>query len=117
MLIMKSVPNWTFNLHKFSQIFPRFVSICFVWKSVFWRWSSPGPLSRAERWSSEALFSGAVVSLQPCRQLIKGCHIRGPPAGSVRWAYVDWRGKRMCHIGRVFPCMVYIDSNRRDSRI
>jgi hypothetical protein len=32
-------------------------------------------------------------------------------------AYVDWRGKRTCHVYRVFPCKAYIDSNRRDSRI
>jgi hypothetical protein len=36
---------------------------------------------------------------------------------TVRVIYVDWRGKRTCHVYRVFPCRVYIDSNRRDSRI
>jgi hypothetical protein len=43
--------------------------------------------------------------------------VRGPLAKSVRVAYVDWRGKRTCHMYRVFPYRVYIDSNRRDSRI
>jgi hypothetical protein len=65
----------------------------------------------------EPFFSGAMGSIQICRRLVKGCHVQGLPAGSVRWAYVDWRGKHTYHVGRVFPCRVYIDSNRRDSRI
>jgi hypothetical protein len=65
----------------------------------------------------EPFFSGAVESIQICRCLTKGCHVRGSPAGSVRWAYMDWRGKRTCRVGRVFPYRVYINSNRRDSRI
>jgi hypothetical protein len=65
----------------------------------------------------EPFFLGAVESVQIYRRLAKGCHIWGLPTGSVRRAYVDWRGKRMCRVGRVFPCWVYIDSNRRDSRI
>jgi hypothetical protein len=44
----------------------------------------------------------------------KSYHVRGPPAGSVRRAYVDWHGKRTCRVGRIFPYRVYIDSNRRD---
>jgi hypothetical protein len=65
----------------------------------------------------EPFFSGAVGSVQIYRRLAKGCHIQGPSVGSVRRAYVDWRGKRTCRVGRVFPCRVYIDSNRRDSWI
>jgi hypothetical protein len=65
----------------------------------------------------EPFFSGAVGSVQICRHLTKGCHIRGLPVGSVRWAYVDWHGKRMCHVGWVFPCRVYTDSNRSASQI
>jgi hypothetical protein len=65
----------------------------------------------------DPFFSGAVRSVQICRRLAKGCHVRGQPAGSVRRAYADWRGKRTCRVGRIFPCRVYIDSNRRDSRI
>jgi hypothetical protein len=65
----------------------------------------------------EPFFSGAVGSVEICRRLVKGCHVRGSPAGSVRWAYVDRHGKRTCRVGRVFPCRVYIDSNHRDSRI
>jgi hypothetical protein len=65
----------------------------------------------------ESFFLGAVVSIQICRRLVKGCHIRGPLVGSVRWAYVDWHGKHMCHVGWVFPCRVYIDSNHHDSKI
>jgi hypothetical protein len=41
----------------------------------------------------------------------------GLPARSVRRAYVDWRVKCTWHVGRVFPCRVYINSNRRDSQI
>jgi hypothetical protein len=65
----------------------------------------------------EPFFSGAVGSVQIYRCLTKGCHIRGLPAGSVHRAYVYWHGKRMCRVGRVFLCRMYIDSNRRDSRI
>jgi hypothetical protein len=94
------------------------LSLPLQWLSWERNWGgSHGPLSRAERWSREHFFSGAVVSVQPYRRLMKGCHVRGPPAGSVRRAYVDRCGKRTCRVGRVFPCRVYIDSNRRDSRI
>jgi hypothetical protein len=61
---------------------------------------------------SGALFLRSSDSVQPCRRLVEGCHVWGPPAGSIHWAYVDWCGKHMCHVGRV-----YIHSNRRDSRI
>jgi hypothetical protein len=66
---------------------------------------------------SGALFLGSNASVQSCWQLVKGCHVRGPPTGSVRRVYVDWHGKRTCHIGQIFPYRVYIDSNRRSSRI
>jgi hypothetical protein len=66
---------------------------------------------------SGALFLGSSDFVQLCRWLMEGCHVRGPPAGSVCQAYVDWCGKRTCRVGRVFPCRVYIDLNRRDSRI
>jgi hypothetical protein len=62
-------------------------------------------------------FSGAVESIQIYRRLTKGCHVRGAPAGSVHQTYVDWYGKRTLRVGRVFPYRVYINSNRRDSRI
>jgi hypothetical protein len=62
-------------------------------------------------------FSGAVNLLKSVDDCAKGYHIRGQPVGSIRQAYVDWRGKCMCHVGRVFPCRVYIDLNHRDSRI
>jgi hypothetical protein len=94
------------------------LNLLLQWLSWERNWGgSRRPLSRAERWSREYFFSGAVVSVQPCRWLVKGCRIQGLPVGSVRQTYVDWRGKRMCHVGRVFPCRVYIDSNRRDSQI
>jgi hypothetical protein len=65
----------------------------------------------------EPCFSGAVGSIQIYWWLMKGCHIRGLPVGSVRRVYADWHGKRTCHVDRVFPCRMYIDSNHRDSRI
>jgi hypothetical protein len=65
----------------------------------------------------EPFFLGALGSVQIYRRLVKGCHVQGPPAGSIRRAYVDWCGKRTCCVGRVFPCRVYIDSNRQDSQI
>jgi hypothetical protein len=65
----------------------------------------------------EAFFSGAVDLFKSVEDCVKGCHVRGPPAGSIHRMYVDWRGKRACRVGQVFPCRVYIDSNRRDSRI
>jgi hypothetical protein len=75
------------------------------------------PLSRAERWSQEHFFSGAVVSVQDCRRLIKGCHVWGLPVESVHRTYVDWSEKRTWHVGQIFSCRVYINSNHRDSRI
>jgi hypothetical protein len=35
-------------------------------------------------------FSGAIGSVQRCWWLTKGCHVRGPPTGSVRWH--TWTG-------------------------
>jgi hypothetical protein len=66
---------------------------------------------------SGTLFLRSSGHVQLCWRLVKGCHVQGPPAGSVRRAYVDWRGKRTCRVGQVFPYRVYINSNRRDSRI
>jgi hypothetical protein len=65
----------------------------------------------------EPFFLRVVGSVQIYWRLTKGCHVWGLPAGSIRWAYMDWRGKRTCHVGRIFSCRVYIDSNRHDSRI
>jgi hypothetical protein len=65
----------------------------------------------------EPFFSGAVKSIQIYRWLVKGCHVRGLPAGSVRRTYVDLRGKRTSRVDRVFPYRVYIDLNHHDSWI
>jgi hypothetical protein len=77
------------------------------------------PQTTQPGWEVElgALFLGSSESVQLCWVSVKGCHVRGLPVGSVRQTYVDWRGKHACRVGRVFPCRVYIDSNRRDSRI
>jgi hypothetical protein len=76
-------------------------------------------IGQPARWGlcREPFFSGAGALSIAVEDFTKGCHIRGPLAGSVRRAYVDWSGKRMCRVGRVSPSRVYIDSNRRDSRI
>jgi hypothetical protein len=76
-------------------------------------------IGQSARWGlcQEPFFSGAAALSIAVEDFVKGCHVRGPPAGSVRRAYVDWHGKRTCRVGRVSPCRVYIDSNHRDSRI
>jgi hypothetical protein len=38
---------------------------------------------------SGALFLGSSESVQLCWVGVKGCRVRGPPAGSVRRVYVD----------------------------
>jgi hypothetical protein len=63
----------------------------------------------------EPFFLGAVALFIAVDDFMKGCHVRELPVGNVRRAYVDWRGKRTCRIGWVFPCKVYIDSNHHDS--
>jgi hypothetical protein len=65
----------------------------------------------------EPFLSGVVALFNVVDDSMKGCHIWGLPTGSVRVAYVDWHGKRTCCVYHVFPCRVYIDSNRCDSRI
>jgi hypothetical protein len=77
------------------------------------------PRTTQPGWEVEpgALFLGSSESVQLCWVRVKGCHVRGPPAGSVRRAYVDWRGKHTWHVHRVFPCRVYINLNRCDSWI
>jgi hypothetical protein len=62
-------------------------------------------------------FSGAVALSIAVDDFVKGFHVCGLLAGSVRGAYVDWHRKRTCRVDQVFPCRVYIDSDRRDSRI
>jgi hypothetical protein len=76
-------------------------------------------IGQPARWGlcREPFFSGAAALSIIVEDFVKGCHVRGPPAGSIRRAYVDWRGKRTCCVGQVSPCRVYIDSNRRNSRI
>jgi hypothetical protein len=66
------------------------------------RWV-PRTTQRGWEVESGALFLGSSASIQHSRRLAKACHVRGPPAGSVRRTYVDWRGKRTCHVGRVSP--------------
>jgi hypothetical protein len=47
----------------------------------------------------ERFFSRAVALSIAVDDLVKGCHVWGPPARSVRQAYVDWRVKCMCRVG------------------
>jgi hypothetical protein len=65
----------------------------------------------------EPFFSGAMDLFKSVDDCTKGCHVRGLSVGSVHQAYVDWRGKHTCRVGRVFPCRVYIALNHRDSHI
>jgi hypothetical protein len=65
----------------------------------------------------EPFFLGAVALSIAVDDFAKACHVRGPLAGSVRRTYVDWRGKRTCRVGQVFPCRVCINLNRHDSQI
>jgi hypothetical protein len=78
-----------------------------------------GPMDHSARLGlcQEPIFSGAVGFVQRWWWLVKGCHVWRLPVGSVRRAYLDWRGKCMCHVDQVFPCRVYIDLNHCDSRI
>jgi hypothetical protein len=48
---------------------------------------------------SGALFLESSKSIQLYWVSVKGCHVRGPPVGSVRRAYMDWRGIRGVIIG------------------
>jgi hypothetical protein len=118
---------WTYRSHA-GDIGPVILVTCGWWMFGFlhcfigWLGRETGyrPTDRPAgvlRIVSGALFLGSSDSVQLCRRLVKGCHIRGLSAWSLCRAYVDWCGKRTCHVGRVFPCRVYIDSNRRNSRI
>jgi hypothetical protein len=118
---------WTYRSHA-GDIGPvNLVACCwwvfgFLYCFISWlaRETGYGPVDRSADVMgivSGALFLSSSDSVQLYRRLMEGCHVQGPLAGSVRWAYVDWCGKRTCRVGRVFPCRVYIDSNRRDSRI
>jgi hypothetical protein len=48
-------------------------------------------------------FSGAVALSNTVDDFIKGCHVRGLLAKSVRVVYVDWYRKRTCHVYQVSP--------------
>jgi hypothetical protein len=108
---------WTYQSHA-GDIGP--VSLVACHQQKLGREARYGPVGRSTGvlWiMSGALLLGGSESVQICWWLVKGYHIRGPPAGSVRRAYMDWRRKRTCCVGRIFPYRVYIDSNHRDSRI
>jgi hypothetical protein len=118
---------WTYRSHD-SDMSPVNLVACYWWVFGFlhcfigWlgRENGYGPVDRSIGVLvivSRALFLRSSDSVQLCRRLMEGCHVRGPPVGSVCRAYVNWCGKRTCRVGRVFPCRVYIDSNRRDSQI
>jgi hypothetical protein len=81
------------------------------WKRNWGR--SHEPLSRAERWSWEHFFSGALHPSNPVDDSWKVATY----GDRLQEDYVEWCGKHMCHVGWIFSCWVYIDSNRHDSRI
>jgi hypothetical protein len=79
-----------------------------------------GPMDRSAgvMWIvSGALFLESSSPAQLCRRLVKGYQIRKLPVERICRTYVDWRGKRTCHVDRVFPYRVYINSNHCNSRI
>jgi hypothetical protein len=49
----------------------------------------------------EPFFSGAVDPFNSVDNFMIGYHIRGLPTGSVRVAYIDWRGKHTCYVYQV----------------
>jgi hypothetical protein len=46
----------------------------------------------------EPFFSGVVDPFNPVDDFTKGYHVRGLSVGSICVAYMDWRGKRTCHV-------------------
>jgi hypothetical protein len=66
---------------------------------------------------SGALFLGSgrvrPTLLMACERLLRTWTTHRKRTRGIRG--LTW--KRMCHVYRVFPCRVYIDSNHRDSRI
>jgi hypothetical protein len=77
---------------------------------------SHGPLSRAERWSREHFFSGAVHLSNPVDDSWKVA-IYGPC--EIRMVWDHMQTERGIHVACLsgFPYRVYIDSNRHDSQI
>jgi hypothetical protein len=65
----------------------------------------------------ESFFSGVVALSIAVDDFMKGYHVRGLPAGSVRGVYLEWHEKRTYWVCRGFPYRVYIDLNHRDCRI
>jgi hypothetical protein len=51
----------------------------------------------------EPFFSGTMTLSIVVDDFMKGCNVRGMPTGSIHGVYMDWRGKRTCHVDRVFP--------------
>jgi hypothetical protein len=47
------------------------------------------------------------------KRLLYANHVRYVWSGVICGPSVE----SVCHVGRIFPCRVYIDSNNRDSRI
>jgi hypothetical protein len=118
-----NVPNacWWYGPSKPSSVQSsdaRLYPHCFIgWLG---RETGYGPVGRSAGvlWIvSGAPFLRSSGPAQLCWRHVKGCHVWGLPVGSVRRVYVDWRGKCMCRVGRVFSCRMYINSNHCDSRI
>jgi hypothetical protein len=65
----------------------------------------------------EPFFSGAVDLYKSVDDSAKGCYTLTMWDTYSLGPYVDWAWVACGVFGRVFPCRVYIDSNRRDSRI
>jgi hypothetical protein len=48
-------------------------------------------------------FLGSSESVQIYWVIVKGCHVRGLPIGSIRVVYVDWSRKHICRVYQVSP--------------
>jgi hypothetical protein len=66
---------------------------------------------------SGVLFLRSSESVQLYWVGVNGCHIQGLSTESVQVVYMDRHNKHTWHVYQVFPCQVYIDLNRCDSRI
>jgi hypothetical protein len=83
-----------------------------AWLSPLLQWFWGGEILDRDLWigqptcwgcSQEFLFLRSSDSIQYYWWLVKGCHVWGLPAESVRVAYMDWHGKHMCYVYRVSP--------------
>jgi hypothetical protein len=71
---------------------------------VLGRETEAGPASHLVglRGGVGSTFVGSSESIQLCWVSVKGCHVWGLTAGSIRVAYVEWHRKRTCCVYQAF---------------